>query len=257
MKKNKIEKLLRQESKKVFQDVSSVVKKAHFGHTKQPKRNQWKLVALFTPLVLAASLLIAFVIIPFTQPLTYLTFAINPEIQLTFNNQEKIQAIEGLNPDGAILLYDEDFKGLSLNQGINKLMELYAAYGFLETEPTIRLLSYNRFTSQEQKMLQKSAQYVQNYLDTSGYHATIQNINEEQSALSILKTELLEMGYNQAQLRNKSASQMFKMRANYQENQMIFLLNEMRTFKNSIANLSPSQRKSAITNMKKNKFGNS
>ena len=146
------------------------------------------------PLFATIALLIGVIVIPLNLATTYLAFAINPEVQLSLNSRNKVVGVEALNVDGAVLIYDEDFKGLTLEEGVDKLMELYDEFGFLEDNPTIQMLSYHTNEEKEAAALSRMTSAVQGYLSAQSINASLSRLNQGTRAIAYLKERLTQQG---------------------------------------------------------------
>ena len=194
-------------------------------------------------------------IVPFTQATTILAFSINPEVQLTLNYKEKVISVQGLNKDGAILIYDETFTGLTVEEGIDKLMGLYEEMGYLDSNPTIRLLSYHRNQTKEATLLQKGFDRVQTYLSQHAHTATVERSNQTERATAFLARVMLQEGFTEADLKGKSIKELIRMRAHYDEDTIQGVLAQLQAYRQSIQDLPSSQQQEAIANMKRNRLG--
>ncbi len=69
------------------------------------------------------------------EALTYdVTIDVNPSVRLTVNNDDVVTAQQGLNKDGVILLYNEDFVGKDVLTATNEVMEKIDEAGFFNKE---------------------------------------------------------------------------------------------------------------------------
>lgn len=69
------------------------------------------------------------------EALTYdVTIDVNPSVRFTVNNDDVVTAQQGLNKDGVILLYNEDFVGKDVLTATNEVMEKIDEAGFFNKE---------------------------------------------------------------------------------------------------------------------------
>ena len=254
MKQKWIEKQLKQETSQIMRDVDLAIKHVHFKHPSKKTISPRRFLLWSASLSLAVVALIALIVVPFTQAKTYITLAVNPHVQLVVNQQEKIEQVEGLNQDGVVLVYQEDFKGLTLNLGLTKLLGLYQEYGFFDHPAQIQLLVYNKIAKKEQTLLNRSLTSLQAYVSQHATNAQVIALNQQQRALAFVQEQLQDRGIPLSQVRSLPLPRLLKMYAQFDEEEIQGVRNELKDLFDTILSLPPPLRGMALANIKRNRF---
>jgi uncharacterized lipoprotein YehR (DUF1307 family) len=87
---------------------------------------------------------------------TFVSLDVNPQIELTVDEKNKVVSVHASNEDGKVLLYGEtSFKGLSLEKAVDKITNLAVELGYLSKENKVIQTSIVTVDESKKKALEK------------------------------------------------------------------------------------------------------
>ncbi len=162
MKINDLKKQLQKESKDFVPDLKAQVFHSLNIETKNKLRNpsfkyRFKPIFAFSLLVLIFSISI-FLINNSQNPVTpinvtYISIDINPSIELTVDQDDKVIDARPLNTDAVLLLEDsEGLKGRNSNDAITTIIDLASSLGFLNENNEVLITAFNEDQEKEDEI---------------------------------------------------------------------------------------------------------
>lgn len=155
MNNKKLIKLLRKEAKIATpNNLSQIKSKLNIPNNKLSSFYKQNLIKILTPcscacaIVLIATLAVSSqvslkklqVIESELNEITYVSLSLNPIVELKIDNQTfKTNSIRALNKDGAVIIYDEEMTGSSLDESLSNLIEIMDSCGYIQEAEEITI----------------------------------------------------------------------------------------------------------------------
>ena len=148
-----------------------------------------KIIGGLLAFILIVGGLYGYIAITEQNALGYISVDINPSVQFVTNNNNEVVNVIASNEDGEIILKDEveNLLGLSVEEAVEKIVELAIQYGYLDPEAlqndpnavTITTMLKNKWA--ENRMRERVANRVENYFKNNGiYGVVLTNIDMEE-----------------------------------------------------------------------------
>lgn len=141
---DKLEKSIKETLNNEFRETkpSNDIKKRFFNkigiesnHNSKHKNNIFKALKIATSLACVFLLVLCSIFIfSKNDSIKYeaiIQIDVNPSVEFVVDDNDKVLSIKGLNDDGKLIITDEEFEGLALNDAINKLLNLEEKTNFL------------------------------------------------------------------------------------------------------------------------------
>lgn len=186
----------------------------------KPKRSHWqRFVAVAAMLILIIGIGTFAGVREFSRSI--LTFDVNPSVSVMVNGFDRVCQVQINNEDAAVLLYDDDLKGMTLSDAVETLTEEFIQAGYItDASNGILVTVQDASDSRAAKLQQMVLSSVETAAENSSLHLAVlyQKVDDDQSTIGTLsagKSALVQTlaknskDLDEAELKNLSIQDLF------------------------------------------------
>lgn len=257
MKNRDIIREIKKEAKSLIPDMKSeIMRSLPFEEAKKPQREKLRFYKrpIFAVAVIvvciAVALLMTYIFYNPQEVIeisdSYVSIDINPSIELTADKNDIVKTIRPMNADAAVLIFEEEFTGMNIEDACVKIIGLATDLGYIDEngENAIKIVGINDNQEHEEELSSNIAGKVKAYLTQNSISASISaSVNPsnelkkaaKQNGISVGKMALInelcaknpEITFDEA--KTKSVKEINESLKNYDANTIENLISELET----------------------------